>query len=233
MESNAPKRAVGFTLIELLVVLAIIAILIALMLPTLSHAKSAARGTLCAGKLSQMMAGWEVTMIDNGGRIPNTIHVTSSTHPWEKWYRAMNKSIRVSDTDLVPLTDSERDKFTCPEIFNQFGYVTVGEFAYAINCRWRPNMPWGDNEGILWSQIRLPSAYPWFADPEVHNNVISRYYGTMPSSRPDSKWRLGFYHPNDTTRTAFADGHVEAVPAEVLDGETDSNGVPMWLFDTP
>ncbi len=49
-----PKGARSFTLIELLVVVAIIALLIAILLPSLNRARGQARTTLCASRISQL-----------------------------------------------------------------------------------------------------------------------------------------------------------------------------------
>src|SRR5258708_30833420 len=72
---RAGKAFAGaFTLIDLLVVIAIIAILAALLLPTLSRAKSKAYDVACLSNLKQMALGWLMYIEDNHGRLPlNTV----------------------------------------------------------------------------------------------------------------------------------------------------------------
>ena len=59
------RSLAGFTLIELLVVIAIIAILAAMLLPSLSRGKESALGVKCMSNMKQITTGWIMYADDN------------------------------------------------------------------------------------------------------------------------------------------------------------------------
>ena len=66
---RAPRRH-AFTLVELLVVISIIALLVALLLPTLASARKAARIILCGSQLRQHGVGMNAYQVDSQGHYP-------------------------------------------------------------------------------------------------------------------------------------------------------------------
>jgi prepilin-type N-terminal cleavage/methylation domain-containing protein/prepilin-type processing-associated H-X9-DG protein len=69
MSPSTPRRA-GFSLLELLVVIGIIGILLALLLPAVMRARTAASRPLCASNLRQVGALLHAYANDNRGEIP-------------------------------------------------------------------------------------------------------------------------------------------------------------------
>src|SRR5204863_1149228 len=67
---TSKSNSSGFTLIELLVVIGIIALLAALLLPTLGRAKSKAYNTVCVNQLKQLGAAARLYADDNDSRMP-------------------------------------------------------------------------------------------------------------------------------------------------------------------
>jgi len=75
---NDGKR--GFTLIELLVVVAIIAVLIALLLPSLQLARAKAKSVMCTGNLKQFATAFVMYAHDNKDWVPH--YYPQPSQPW-------------------------------------------------------------------------------------------------------------------------------------------------------
>ena len=65
---TSDKRRSGFTLIELLVVVAVIAILLAVLLPALRKARMLTKRIACQSNLKQIAVAWNMYLDDNNGR---------------------------------------------------------------------------------------------------------------------------------------------------------------------
>jgi prepilin-type N-terminal cleavage/methylation domain-containing protein/prepilin-type processing-associated H-X9-DG protein len=165
MRHNAPRHA--FTLIELLVVVAIIALLISILLPSLSQAKDQAITVVCKTRLRELYHGHALYAGDNKGLFPDydawlwpRWSVVSTWTPTDssKWIEGgeIYRYIKNKETYFCPKDDKQRVRGSGVESIGSGGirgevpihsYVRAIEpHMYAVQ-RLRPDWPQGDQWG--------------------------------------------------------------------------------------
>jgi len=118
-----------FTLIELLVVVAIIAVLVAMLLPALAKARQATLDVACSTTLSQANKLFVMFWDDNNGLIPMGGYYSGK---WEYWWPVcLLKSAGVKTTETMANVDQWGKFLACPAAEREFGPLCL---SFALNC---------------------------------------------------------------------------------------------------
>ncbi len=107
----------GFTLIELLVVVAIIAVLVALLLPGLKAARDTTRRVNCQANLRGIGQGMYQYAAENADRFPPPIMNQEGTPAMTTWDRSLQKYLGEEIKEIPQIStpvDSKNDIFACP-----------------------------------------------------------------------------------------------------------------------
>jgi prepilin-type N-terminal cleavage/methylation domain-containing protein/prepilin-type processing-associated H-X9-DG protein len=156
MSHHTLKRR-GFTLVELLVVIGIIAVLIGILLPTLSQARRHARATVCLSNLRQMGTAWVMYLGESKGHLPYDIWhqkplTTMSTADWNEfiwhgfWFGKLG-DYKVSSSQLL-----------CPEAADPLpGAVNPIAGGGTVNYAWSGKFQGSGNSpvGIMIDQANV------------------------------------------------------------------------------
>jgi len=229
MASPQNRWRLGFSLVELLVVTSIIAVLLALLLPTLSRTTRAGLQVRCLANHRQMLHGWHNALFNLDHTIPLTL--APPTPGFVTWHEALESGL--SALPYRPGSTQPLDRAAgCPEIENAFSSVVYPSppIGYSINVRWKPGTTIGDNQHKSWDDIVNPSSYPWFTDPWIPPaTLVPRpHVGATHVGQGDA-WSVGIYHPNDSSVVSFADGHANTVERNNI--MLEHNGEPTWFLN--
>jgi prepilin-type N-terminal cleavage/methylation domain-containing protein/prepilin-type processing-associated H-X9-DG protein len=115
---HSSRKSSAFTLVELLVVIGIIAVLISILLPTLSSARQAANATKCAAALREIGNAFQMYAGENKGYYPPMRAICAATT-----YRITFSS--VPPVDFSPTPGVQQDYW----MYFLAKYVSKGKFA--------------------------------------------------------------------------------------------------------
>ncbi|MHB1158178.1 MAG: prepilin-type N-terminal cleavage/methylation domain-containing protein [Phycisphaerales bacterium] len=166
-----PRPLHGFTLVELLVVVAIIALLIAILLPSLTKAREMAKGLACMTQERQMGVGLSSYAGDNGGYYPAISNPNGPGYDRNTWMYAIWTYVGYSPASYVQTVEFSRsaqmygakldanDIFYCP-----VSRVLRRATPTPANCTINSDYAYGMNgTPTIWS---LGTANQWIAwDP--------------------------------------------------------------------
>lgn len=157
MRIHRPASPSAFTLVELLVVIGIIAVLIGILLPTLSNAQRSAREVKCQSNIRQLCSSLINYAAENKGKFPPNINQLIPAPPpgqpgYNYWYDADRIGRYLPNTKVTGTTSILTPVLTCPD-------DEQGSRSYAMNF-WAsslvnptsstagaPNVP---NAGMAW-----------------------------------------------------------------------------------
>ncbi len=192
----------GFTLIELLVVVAIIAVLVALLLPALGKAREISRRVSCASNLHQLGMGFHYYANESSDWLPLAYDVRI----YRAWPYKIGPFLAAGSTSGSP-TNAEA-LFFCPSDPNK---VHAYDFANGWNYSMNPCL--GNTDPSPYETRFLQRKGSTERASELFLLCEFWYYRFVPDP-----WNNTFYpdanHGEPNRQTLFVDGHVDFINRE-------------------
>ncbi|MHB9071644.1 MAG: type II secretion system protein [Sedimentisphaerales bacterium] len=214
----------GFTLVELLVVISIIALLLAILMPSLQKAREQGRKVVCMTNLKQQAYALQLYTENNNGKLPIANEYANAV----KKYFSIGKSEE-------PWTGGSKYMW-CPTQKNEYG-----KYSYGINWvnvfgsegSWSSNL--STNEALCRSRklINVKNAVFLVADGGTAWIMPpNRFLFDKDTDGDGIKDSVYFYyrtHPNEARYNGFAPRHSKR--GNVIFADCSVRGVPLrdWL----
>jgi prepilin-type N-terminal cleavage/methylation domain-containing protein/prepilin-type processing-associated H-X9-DG protein len=240
-------RRRGFTLVELLVVIGVVALLIGILLPSLSKARRSARTLKCLASLRNFGNAQQIYASENRGwAVPDIQGENKPTKVRQRWTNtnAFRRALGMHDS-IQPYPHRMPIDFLCPEAIKAIDAANeVGaqpQFVYGYNITNFTVFPkpvpadgaYINFRGIKLAQVRNSSSKLMWADAvdfQVDRRRSDDYYEVdgsdeLRENTTDNNHYVAYRHEGKLN-VLFWDGHAQTLRRDEVAAPDDSS--PLW-----
>ncbi len=192
----------GFSLLEMLAVMAVLATLVALIMPAVSHMRENGLSAKCASNLRQIGIAFAAYRGENNGSIPKVYDSVTTKY----WFHFLQDSGALPDARIL----------ACPSVNSTntvWGTTPASRVNYGMldASIWHPNPPSAKRSQDyprLWMRVGVLSDWPVVMDADK----MAIYSLDNPVADASADSRFTARH-NGLANVLMADGHIEKVAA--------------------
>jgi prepilin-type N-terminal cleavage/methylation domain-containing protein/prepilin-type processing-associated H-X9-DG protein len=221
----------AFSLIELLVSIAIVALLIALLMPGLAAARESANRSICLNNLRQTAVAAHCYALDEQGWFPYGLYSPGGLD-WPLLFRGY----------MPGIDHAKPGTLSCPTYLRQeLGRAWWGNFTYTWNRHtgFYPHDGINENFGVRPRDLADPSAKSFIidglyrGDPPLRappDRVLYAYdYQGLVSVNLNAVYNLMNHHAGQSNNLGFFDGHAQNLPGEAI----EPRAADLWNLRQP
>jgi len=229
------KRANGFSLIELLVVVGLMALLVALLLPTLENARNTARLAWCSANLRQMQIAVRNYATENHSKYPranrwvyNPSHTRANQYGWVRQQYGHVMSVVARNVNIVRNSRDGNILF-CPSDGRQVGGPGPGGGGNRSRTQagWNHG-PWGSSISSSYghNSYVFNRGFEQYRTTDVARPSQSSMF--MDANRFDqlANYQNFILFHDSHLNMVFTDGHTELIDVEAPTGSLVTNRGP-------
>jgi prepilin-type N-terminal cleavage/methylation domain-containing protein len=246
METKRQTRK-GFTLIELLVVVAIIAVLVAILLPSLGQARRMAKAMSCSSAIRQLGTYHFMYCQENNDEMP-TNHDPDPKRANYPWVSYLSRYVFSMGEDRIFLGPSglyyggkgisnvmaqemgRKSVYTCPESLDWFSNAPPVTPTYGRNAYVSIQKPFNYYKCYKMTQCSDPAHTVLLLDAltQAYSGPSGSYSASTHVMSPSDLYLMVQQHCNDKINVFWADNHVTLESNAEIRSQTDKW---VWLRD--